>query len=136
MAEWWVSQGGGDPVGPMTTERILQSIRSGSFRSETFVIEVGGTDWRSIREVGRFASAFGGETTSVDTDYSSLEFDDKTDIHKGPPRGEDAEPRAAEPRTLEPALPLVRQTRPPLQRFDDTEEHTVVDQAPRESDPP
>src|SRR4051794_21985282 len=58
MGQWWLMGRDRVPLGPVTTELVMQGIRAGKVPAETLACEVGGTAWRSIRSVGRFAPSF------------------------------------------------------------------------------
>lgn len=129
--EWWITEAGNQPIGPVTAELILRGLEAGKVPLGALVCEVGGTAWRPLAEVEPFASAAqrqvqasldrgpGGnsapERTLVDLDFSAdeaaplLRFDG-----------------TSERTVVEPALPP-----PSLARFEarpeDGEERTIVE---------
>ena len=137
MGQWWLMGRDRVPIGPVSSELVIQGIRAGKVPSETLACEVGGTAWLSIRTVQRFASSF-----------SKLKVDGPTlvDMEEAPVT--DVE----DPVTLtntslsflaesedehtiaEPAQPI--DDFGPTQRVDEATEVTVVDRAARHSEPP
>jgi hypothetical protein len=143
MDQWWVMGKDRTPIGPVTTELVLQGIRAGRVPSDSLACEVGGAEWKSIRELGPFVAAF-----------AKLRIDGPTLVDAVPPLLESADvvpaPRAAL-RTFDDAVehtiadavplrpsspPLEPLAAPPLERFDEVSEHTVVDAPLSPSEPP
>src|ERR1700733_11726069 len=58
MSQWWLMGRDRVPLGPVTTELVIQGIKAGKVPSDALACEVGGNAWRSIRTVARFATAF------------------------------------------------------------------------------
>jgi hypothetical protein len=55
--QWWVTQGGQQPIGPVSTELVVRGIAAGRVPLDSFVCEVGGTAWSPVRDVRHFAEA-------------------------------------------------------------------------------
>ena len=53
---WWVARDQ-DPVGPVTTELLLEGIAAGKVGSDVLFCRVGGTEWKPITETAVFAEA-------------------------------------------------------------------------------
>lgn len=101
------------PVGPVTTELLIEGIRAGQVPAETLVCEVGGREWRPVRETAPFSALFGGAPAPAKrrTEPSESTIVDSPLL---PQEGKD----------------------PQLRHFDDNTEHTIVDEVPRWSEPP
>jgi hypothetical protein len=134
MDDWWVLGKNGEPVGPASSDLIVQGIRAGVIPGDSYVCVVGGNRWEPIRDVPKFGAAF---TELLSSPHISQ-------IHgKGKARrfvdGEeativDATPFFAEPSTIGDAHPTIP---PQLPAFDELEERTIVEQLPpRPSEPP
>jgi hypothetical protein len=137
MGQWWLMGRDRVPIGPVTTDLVVQGIRAGKVPSETLACEVGGTAWRSIRSVKRFASSFAklrvDGPTLVDMEEAPV-----TDV-EDPVTLANAKlsflAEADEERTIaEPARAI--DDFGPTQRVDESSEVTVVDRAARHSEPP
>lgn len=57
MTDWYVSNGDGDPVGPVPTEHVVQWIQTGGVPVTALVCPVGGTAWSPVSAVPEFAAA-------------------------------------------------------------------------------
>lgn len=133
--EWWVTRGGQKPIGPVSTELLLQGIRARMVPGDSLVCEVGGTHWKSIDGVPALSAAVGEAQAGVsDSEVGPREsqptlteelwdaFDD--------PDEQTMVDRAPGARSNPPAPPLSAD-------FDDPGENTVVDRSPlRSSLPP
>src|SRR5437868_6058919 len=137
MGQWWLMGKDRVPIGPVTTELVIQGIRAGKVPSGTLACEVGGTAWRSIRTVKRFSSSFAklriDGPTLVDMEEAPV-----TDV-EDPVTLANAKlsylAEADEERTIaEPARAI--DDFGPTQRVDEPSEVTVVDRAARHSEPP
>jgi hypothetical protein len=121
----------------VTTELVIQGIRAGKVPSETLACEVGGTAWRSIRAVQRFASSFAklriDGPTLVDMEEAPVtDVEDPVTLTNASLSHLVAE--ADEERTIaEPTRAI--DDFGPTQRIDESEV-TVVDRAARHSEPP
>jgi len=114
--DWWVTQSGQDPVGPVTTELLLKGIDAGKVPIEALVCEVGGQSWRALGEVAPFADAVARQSRARRFDH--------------------AERTMVDP---EPPLPSgIGASEEPINllRFDGSGEHTIVDRPPPPSEPP
>ena len=145
--DWWVTQAGRVPVGPVSTDLVLRGIEANRVPNDALVCEIGGTAWKVIGEVEPFAAALAqrhtsgrfdphSEQTVIDlqpletTDRMALDSEDLTDrLDEFVERTvvERAPFRVSEPPPLEAPVP----------RFDDPDEQTIAD-APltRPSEPP
>lgn len=56
--DWWLTQAGRVPIGPVSTELLLKGIRAGEVPNDILICEVGGTEWRKITHVAPFGAAF------------------------------------------------------------------------------
>src|ERR1043165_838661 len=133
MDDWWVLGKNGEPVGPASSDLIVQGIKAGVIPGDSYVCVVGGNRWESIREVPTFGAAF---TELLSSPHIQQ-------IHgKGKARrfvdGEeativDATPFFAEPSTIGDAPPTIP---PQFPALDELEERTIVEQLPpRPSEP-
>jgi hypothetical protein len=55
--QWWVTQGGQQPIGPVSTELVVRGIAAGRVPLDSYVCEVGGAAWTPVRDVRHFAEA-------------------------------------------------------------------------------
>ena len=55
MAEWLVRQGGGDAIGPVSTELVIRGIEAGKVAITAEVCRVGTHDWMPLEFVEEFA---------------------------------------------------------------------------------
>jgi hypothetical protein len=62
--DWWLTQAGGVPVGPASTELVLKGIAAGKVPSNVLVCEVGGNNWKALRDIPAFSKALGHEKKS------------------------------------------------------------------------
>lgn len=104
--EWWVTKGDRKPVGPASTELVIQGIEAGMIPGDALVCEVGGTAWKPLRDVSAFSIA-------MDEQRGKRRFDPNSE------------------RTIVDP-PLVDDV---LTKFDDVVEHTVAERN-RLSEPP
>src|ERR1041385_2630221 len=58
MDSWWVLGSSGDPVGPVSSDLVVQVIKAGVIPGDSFVCIVGGDRWDPIRDVTKFRAAF------------------------------------------------------------------------------
>ena len=54
---WWLTQAGRVPIGPVSTELLLKGIGAGKVPGDVLVCEVGGTEWRRVSDVAPFRIA-------------------------------------------------------------------------------
>ncbi|HEX4335713.1 MAG TPA: hypothetical protein VH062_07335 [Polyangiaceae bacterium] len=138
MAQWWLMGRDQVPLGPVTTELVIQGIRAGKVPGDTLACEVGGTAWRGIRSVGRFAPSF-----------AKLRIDGPTlvDLDEGPVTEAEDPPTltstkmryradAEEEHTVADGSLLGLDDFGPTQRADEPSEVTIVDRLGRHSEPP
>jgi hypothetical protein len=139
MGQWWLMGRDQVPLGPVTTELAIQGIRAGKVPPDTLACEVGGTAWRAIRAVGRFAPAFAklrvDGPTLVDADYGAM-----TDA-EDPPTLTNTKLQMQYLAEAEEERTVAEATREPddfgpTQRADEPSEVTVVDRLGRHSEPP
>lgn len=133
MDDWWVLGSSGEPVGPASSDLVVQGIKAGVIPGDSQVCVVGGTRWEPIRDVPKFRGAF----------TELLSSPHIPQIHrKGTRRfieGEeativDATPLFPDPSTITDGPPTVP---PELGMFEDVDEPTIVEQLPaRPSEPP
>jgi hypothetical protein len=57
--KWWVTEAGGEPVGPVTTELLLEGIRAGKVSNRALACRAGESTWSSIGEFPELAGALG-----------------------------------------------------------------------------
>jgi len=125
--DWWVTKGDRRPVGPVSTEFLLQRIGAGKVPRDALVCEVGGTSWRWICETAPFSATFSDARMRRRLDS----VDELTIVDPG----ESGEPltrfEAGVENTTTVTRPDFPASEPPpmrqLQQFDDPEEHTTVD---------
>ncbi|HQP39697.1 MAG TPA: DUF4339 domain-containing protein, partial [Polyangiaceae bacterium] len=48
---WFVSVGGGAPVGPVTRDQLIRGTQAGKIPIDAIVCEEGGTTWTPLREL-------------------------------------------------------------------------------------
>jgi hypothetical protein len=137
MGQWWLLGENQVPIGPVTTELVLQGIRAGKVPPGALACEVGGSAWRTIRSVGRFASAFAKRIdgpTLVDLDENPItENEDPPTLANAKLRFLDND---EDERTLANGSPILLDDIGSSQPMDETSEVTIVDRAPRPSEPP
>ena len=56
--DWWLTQMGRIPIGPVSTELLLKGIRAGEVPNDVLVCEVGGRQWRKVTDIAPFGTAF------------------------------------------------------------------------------
>src|SRR5262245_33542307 len=95
--DWWVVHGDRKPIGPVSTELLLQGIGADMIPRDALVCEVGGTTWKPILKTAPFSAALDDRRRRrrMDSEYE--------------PTIADAPPEES------------------LSRFDEVVEHTVVD---------
>lgn len=54
---WWVSNGGRTPIGPVSTELVIEGIKAQKVPREALVCEVGGDRWQLLEEFSEFRDA-------------------------------------------------------------------------------
>jgi len=54
--DWWITQGGRKPIGPVSTDLVLRGLDAGKVPEDSLVCQVGGTQWLALSEVAEFAS--------------------------------------------------------------------------------
>jgi hypothetical protein len=128
MGQWWLMGRDRVPIGPVTTELVLQGIQAGKVPTDALACEVGASAWRSVRSVARFAPAFAKLRIDGPTlvDLANEEMDDPptlTNATLGP--FDDREERTVA--EVDDILPT--------QRLEETEV-TIVDRIARVSEPP
>lgn len=142
MQQWWVMGKDRTPIGPVTTELVLQGIRAGRVPSDSLACEVGGPEWKSIRELEPFVAAFAklriDGPTLVDAVPPLLEPTDAVPAIRAALRTFDdtVEHTIADVVPLRPSSPPLESLPAPLERFDEVSEHTVVDAPLSPSEPP
>lgn len=106
------------PIGPVSTERLLEGIEERRVPPESLVCVVGGSEWKPVGELPPFTKAF-------------AELDG---VPSNPPPGR---PKTSPEATLvdPPTIPPPAGKDGPTQKFvlpqfDDTAEKTVVEEAP------
>jgi hypothetical protein len=116
--EWWVARAGRKPIGPVTTDLMLEGIAAGQVPADAFVCEVGKKTWTTISDTRPFGTALlaRGAAKRIKesdvTDFEQQSFPEST----FPP----------------PPAPMAAPSRPrALTRMDDTEERTTIDTRPR-----
>ena len=137
MGQWWLLGRDRKPIGPVTTDLVIQGIRAGKVPADTLACEVGATAWRSIRSVGRFAASF-----------AKLRIDGPTlvDLEEAPPTDvEDpvtlTNTRLSQLAEVDEEHTIAEPARAPddfgpTQRADELSEITIVDRRARHSEPP
>lgn len=121
--EWWLLDKDRKPLGPVSAERLLEGIEYQRVPPDTLICEVGGTEWRAIRTISEFERAF----AELDGNPSR------------PPEVKGRHPDGPEPTVIDPpTIPpeATTEQRISLPTFDDAAERTVVEDAPRWSEPP
>jgi hypothetical protein len=128
--EWWVTHGDRKPIGPVTTELLLQGIGADMIPRDALVCEVGGTTWKPILKVPPFSIALDDRhrRRRMDSEYEPTIVDAPSD-EEGLGRFDEVVEHTIvdRPRThssIPPRLP----TR--LDQFDDADDKTVTDAAP------
>jgi hypothetical protein len=135
MEQWWLLGGDRKPVGPVTTELLLQGIVAGRVPPDTLVCVVGGSEWKAVGEFALFSSVVteararsGSEAPTTRRKRGSLLDLEERTIVDGIPLWPAEPVLEAEPETST----LRQQTF----GFEDAEERTIVDSPFRPSDPP
>jgi hypothetical protein len=144
--DWWLTQVGGVPVGPASTELVLKGIEAGKVPMNTLVCEVGGSRWKSLRDVPDFARALRtgkhsrfdpkGERTVLDPEFFPTSRPPPPRRFDSVPvsRYDDGSDRTVAERPKEPAR---QDERRQLHEVDEEDEKTIVDTFPPiPSEPP
>jgi hypothetical protein len=143
MDQWWVIRRNRDPVGPVSTDLVIQGIHAGRVPADALVCELGGTRWRPIAEVSAFATELGRrageESVTAALPPRSTHERERVPTAKSARRRFD---HAAE-RTIVDDSPVSSESLPgpsterpaiSLRPFDDATEQTVVEKSPLEAD--
>jgi hypothetical protein len=137
--EWWIVSADRRPLGPITTELLLEGIGAGRVPTDVLVCEVGGTRWKSIGDVAVFAAALSQPKPRFSGDgeidaWASRRNECGASARDGLGTFDDTLER-----TIIESSPLLG-SEPPialLHDFDDGDEKTIVDRVPlRPSEPP
>lgn len=134
---WWVTKGDRRPVGPVSTELLLQGIGAGKVPKDALVCEVGGTSWKWIGDIAPFSIA-------IDERADRPRLDSQSDRTPLDPCGQDVFlsrfDDSPPEHTFVDRSPVFRPSDPPpseLHSFDDADEKTIADAVPlRPSEPP
>jgi hypothetical protein len=134
MEQWWLLGGDRKPVGPMTTDLLLEGIVAGKVPRDSLVCIVGGTEWQTLGDIAVFSPAAGGAPVGAGAANAGprrragklLELEERT-IVDGIPLWP-AEPTSE----VEPVTSTLRQQ---MHGLEDPEERTLVDSPFRPSDP-
>ncbi|HEX4476100.1 MAG TPA: GYF domain-containing protein [Polyangiaceae bacterium] len=142
MDQWWVIRRNRDPVGPVSTDLVLQGIRAGRLPSDALVCELGGAKWRPITEIQSFARELDNLAAAQEESVTeSLDLRDPRakSARRGASRRFDhtAETTLVDDSPMssadvDSAIDATRALRP----FDDTGEQTIVESSPMESEEP
>jgi hypothetical protein len=128
IGDWWFTQGRRAPIGPISTEVLLDWIVAGEILDDAMVCDTEGTTWKSIDDVAAFSSA-------LREVRDRQRFDEEGGVHAEPktipvpnhsPTRYDFEPEHDD-------KPFSTSPSPPLRaslRFDEEEERTIVDKVP------
>jgi len=134
MDDWWVLGNSGEPVGPASSNLVVQGIRAGVIPGDSHVCLVGGSRWEPIRDVQKFREAFTELLSSPHIPQIHGKTRGRRFIDGEEATMVDATPFFAEPSTIVDAAPTIP---PRLAMFDELEEQTIVEQLPpRPSEPP
>lgn len=134
--DWWVTKGDRKPIGPVSTELLLEGIAAGKIPRDALVCEVGGTTWRCIGEIPPFSVALEARLARRRSESSDELPETQTAANENYVYGFDDAPEhtTVDRAPLRPSEPPARMW---IERFDDVEEQTVVDAPPfRKSEPP
>lgn len=121
--EWWMLGPDRKPVGPMSTERVLEGLEEGVVLADALVCEVGATEWRAVQDVSVFQRAL-----------SEMEPPAPPKAARRHPDGPEA--TMVDPPTIPPAKGDAPTQKFALSQFDDVAEKTVVEDAPSWSERP
>jgi hypothetical protein len=117
---WWVTQAGREPVGPVSTDLVVRGIAAGRVPDDALVCQVGGTKWLRLLDVAEFARELERRQKGPRLDLSA----EQTVFElAGPPPSEPPPGPRTDPTGVNVVQP------------DDFEEHTIVDLAPKRSEP-
>ena len=106
-AAWWLTEGGRDPIGPVTTELVIEWIRAGFVIAGALVCEVGGDAWRSLGDVSPFSRVLAGRSRRFDR-TKELCLGDPEELDSPQSDSEDEVTAVAVPRPSHPPLSGVR----------------------------
>jgi hypothetical protein len=147
IMDWWLTQAGRVPIGPVSTELLLKGIGAGKVPGDVLVCEVGGTQWRRVSDVTPFRAALTERSSKrrFDPESERTVLDPRSFPPSEPaPRPETIPvPRAKTPATRAPATHRPLRPEPSsaagVHRVEDTDEDdkTIVDAfPPLPSEPP
>lgn len=109
------------PIGPVSTERLLEGIEERRVPPDALVCEVGGTEWLAVGEVAPFTRAF--------SELEGLPSNPPPSKKHGP------EPTLVDPPTIPPPGDTTQKVS--LPKFsEDATEKTVVEEAPNWAERP
>ena len=57
IRNWWVTNGERDPIGPVSTELLVEGIKAGKVPAQVWVCLVGETSWRKLTDLPEFLAA-------------------------------------------------------------------------------
>jgi hypothetical protein len=143
IMDWWLTQMGRVPIGPVSTELLLKGIRAGEVPNDVLVCEVGGRQWRKVTDVAPFGTALTergrGRRFDPQSERTVLDPQSFPPSEPAPPR-QDTIPvrRAEESAAAHRLLPVEPVRSDQLRRADDVDdEKTIVDAFPLlPSEPP
>ena len=98
---WYIQRGRSDPLGPFTTDEVLEGLTQGEIPGDSLVRELAGTAWLPFAAVPEFREAFARASTRDDRDAHRLAPKDgpawrsSAERHVG--RGAREAPPSAEP---------------------------------------
>jgi hypothetical protein len=136
--EWWLLGGDRKPVGPMTTDLLIERIVGGDVSRDALVCVVGGSEWQALADVPAFSTAVGA---------MNLPSNSESGIAPARLRRRSGKLLELEERTLVDGIPLwPAEPAPESQRVtgtlrqeftsvEDAEERTLVDSPFHPSDP-
>lgn len=144
--DWWLTQPGGVPVGPASTELVLKGIAAGKVPANVLVCEVGGNKWKPLGEVPAFSKALEPEKQSrfdPNSERTILDAEFFPPSQPPPPLpGETLSVHQYDERADRTIADGARPTMEPLRRGrlrpdDDDDDKTIVDSfPPLPSEPP
>jgi hypothetical protein len=134
MDDWWVLGNSGEPVGPVTSDLVVEGIKAGVIPGDSHVCLVGGNRWEPIRDVPKFGGAFTELLSSARIPQVHRKGKSRRLVDGEEATIVDASPFFADPSTFTDGPATLP---PELAIFDDIEEPTIVEQLPsRSSEPP
>jgi hypothetical protein len=108
MKEWWMRQGGSAPIGPVSTELVIQDIDAGKVSNEAEVCEVGRREWLPIDMVAEFVGyTFDDEAATRVVDSPWFESEAARSI-RGPSAAAPPPPARSSPGRMAPPPPPSR----------------------------